>query len=524
MGGCDLRVRAAGYAELRARVGSGDAALELTLRRAALAEGQVVDAEGRPVDAELYRAPEGDRVLRSLFCELLEEEDARPPGSFRCEALAPGVLWLIARTADDRAGALTVLLHEGEERRDLRLVVAPPWRSQLRLRPLAAAPPRDVQFSCRASLHATWEGDVATLLFCAPPGTPVAMCVREGEVDLRRSVDLSLATAPLGDPTVVEVELPDLVPIRLAAAPAGAAAEVAFSHAPQDDRAQDGAWLLSPACAYDVAVTARGFLPLRIEGWHPPARGGALAVRLREAAAVEGVLRDVDGAPVAAAEVSVAEAGARTDALGRFRLDGLPGGAHRLVATVDWRGVAETDVWLQAGRTTDAGTLVTRPPRTLRGRVRDEAGRAVGGACVSFVSAVGAGEYTYTHANGSWAMEVSGLDGFLLLSKEGFGTTPAALAHAAGLVLPRPAWVEVTAPGAAWTCVVRWPELVPGAAWETRMSLPCTLAVAPGRVEVLRQRWSELAPEPAGKPVEARQGETVRVALDACSWERGERR
>jgi hypothetical protein len=243
-------------------------------------------------------------------------------------------------------------------------------------------------------------------------------------------------------------------------------------------------------------------------------------VPLEPEAVLEGVLVDAQGLPVEGAAVSASgDRSAKTGPDGRFALGCLPEGEHVVVARRDCREIAAAVARARAGSTTDLGTFVARPRRTIRGRVVDEARRPVGGACVTFACVLRSGrdgfltggtEPTYTHADGAYAFEVPGLDGFLLVEKAGQGTTPVPLDQAREIILARPAFVRVEATSAdlRWTCSVRWPDLVPEAEWEVGYYLPHTVAVAPGRVTIIGNG------RPAGcdGPVLARRTRTIEVA------------
>jgi hypothetical protein len=258
-------------------------------------------------------------------------------------------------------------------------------------------------------------------------------------------------------------------------------------------------------------------------------------VELRSASTVHGVVVDTEGAPVAGAIVRAgrAPASTKTDDLGRFTLENLPEGEHVILVERDHRKIAAARVRAAEGATADAGTLVARPGRTIRGRVVDEALRPVGGVEVRFVAvlrserypdSLGDSEWAYSRADGSFEMEAPGIDGFLLAEKKGYGTTPAALAGAGEIVLRRPALVRVDVTekgdGLLWTCSVRWPDLVPEAIWDVGNFLPHTVAIAPGRVEILanyEEDRFDLEPGAGGalsRTIDVTEGETAEVTFD----------
>jgi hypothetical protein len=201
----------------------------------------------------------------------------------------------------------------------------------------------------------------------------------------------------------------------------------------------------------------------------------------------------------------------------------------------DYMKIAAARVHVSEGATADAGTIVARPSRRIRGSVIDHMRRPVGGAKVSFVSVLRGERYpdsmrdtvgTYTHANGSFEFEAPAVDGFLLAEKTGFGTIPSALENASEIVLPPPAFVRVDATAAAkandllWTCSVRWPDLVPEAIWRVGYFLPHTVSVAPGRVEVIgnfEEDRRDLEPGAAGiksRTIDILEGQTTSVTFD----------
>ncbi len=460
-------------------------------------------------------------------------------GRFRYDGRRPARLELRAATEDGREGELAVDVSEGDEVRDLRIEVAPPWRSHLKLRALVGTGrPRDPRFRS-GEARVEWLGDVATLLFRDPPGTSVSV---EGYENTRggedgRSAGHVLSTAPMTDLAVVDVLLPELVPVRLETDPPAAKARAEFSNGFISESAQgDGSCRLSPARSYSVKVSAKGFVPVEIVDWRPPPGGGPLKVQMRPAGAIRGVVIDSEGGPVAGALVHVgdAESSAKTGPDGSFVLHSVPEGEHVVIARLKYKRLCAVRVRTERGATSDVGTLVAEPRRTIQGRVMDEVGRPVGGVRVEFVSVLRSERYpesdsdstgTYTHADGCYGFDVPGVEGFLLAVKKGYGTTPAPLGRH-DIVLPRPAFLQVDATraakeaGVSWTCCVRWPDIVPEAVWDVGMFLPHTVEVAPGRVEIIGEfdqyRLDDLKSPIAGsrtRTIEVAQGENGRGDL-----------
>ncbi len=532
---CEIRVGAEGYAPSGVDTYSGDVSVEVVLRRAASVEGLIVDGLGRPVAATLLRLSDPRLIPGDEY----DFDDVDDSGTFRLERRNPGKLRLRAVTGDGREGEASVEVREGEEIRGLRIQVKPPWRSHVRVRALVAKGSlRSVEFVRDGEkLRAWWQGDVATLPFRDPPGASVPLCVREDEYPYKemRMADRVLETAPLTDSAVIDVLLPELVPVRLETDPPIARPQPDFHHFTAMIAKRDGAWLLSPDCSYSVTMSPEGFLPVEVKGWRPPAGGGVLNVPLREASVLRGMVLDAEGAPVEGATCSLGPLDplptgpeATTGPDGRFAIATAPSGEQILVASRKCRPLAAARVRLEPGRETDAGALVAWRWRKIRGQVLDEARRPLGGAAVTFV-AVLAGDGppampywssdTYSHADGAYEIAAPEADGFLLAAKRGYGTTPVRPDRAEDIVLPRPAFVHVDATGAAggdgvlWTCSVRWPEILPDAVWEPGGFLPHTLEVAPGRIEVSAELWD--TKEPKGThTVEAAQGATAQVTFE----------
>ncbi len=218
-------------------------------------------------------------------------------------------------------------------------------------------------------------------------------------------------------------------------------------------------------------------------------------------------------------------------------LEGVEPGDRVICADVAWMRVAATRVRAVAGVATDIGILVAQRPRRIAGRIRDESGRPVGGAQLTFVTLLRGGYFlsdsadqteTYSHHDGRFAFEVPGVAGTLIAHKKGHGTTPVAWPEGepVGLevVLPRPALLRVSAlpepewNDTGWTCSIRWPD---GTVWDVDDFLPCNVEVAPGAVEVLGHfqpyRMGPYRPELGGtrtRSILAVAGETFRVEFE----------
>ncbi len=149
-----------------------------------------------------------------------------------------------------------------------------------------------------------------------------------------------------------------------------------------------------------------GFVVARHPGHAPmlaklPVQAGGSAIeltlRLPRAGAVEGRVLDSSGAPAPDAlvytnalphfSVGLDTVNARTDRLGRYRLEGTPVGANA-VCVYHHQASARTKVEVWAGETAQApdlvlGFLPNKKPVGIRVKVRDEGGRPVWGAVVS---------------------------------------------------------------------------------------------------------------------------------------------
>ena len=147
---------------------------------------------------------------------------------------------------------------------------------------------------------------------------------------------------------------------------------------------------LSSGDLLSVRIEARGLAPVRLEKVRP---GQSLVVTLARGRAIEGVVHDVAGQPVAGARVAArsdqglmvspweAEASvvrATTDSRGRFRLDGVGPGLHSVSARARGYGEA-TRRNVRPGGTV---TLALRPGGWFTGHVVDQGGAPVKSALV----------------------------------------------------------------------------------------------------------------------------------------------
>lgn len=171
--------------------------------------------------------------------------------------------------------------------------------------------------------------------------------------------------------------------------------------------AQDGAFVVEAAtrdgtvARTTIEVGARA--PRRVE------------IRLQRGAAIEGVVRNVDGAPLGDARVALAAGDplglvATTDADGRFRLAPLADGVHALDVRHRDTEPATTPP-IEAGRRDVEVALTPLPPGTLRGRVRARPGlQPIEGAAVSILDRLGRPVTAQTDAGGWFALRTSGTD------------------------------------------------------------------------------------------------------------------
>jgi hypothetical protein len=251
-------------------------------------------------------------------------------------------------------------------------------------------------------------GELVDVRVSAPGRVPTWLRVAEGSPDL--AVACLPPTAPWDAPEVVAPPAPLGPTVRgegVVRDEGGAPVADAFVGVPAL-----GSWARTDALG-------RYALPLAAGEWslvvHAPGRsdeptdsGGFLALapqridrargalpladaRIEPACAVRGIVRLADGRPLADAPVAVVTAGLRrvvaTDAIGAFRVGGLPPGPCR-IAPYAWRGaIGAAQTLFLDGRPVDVDlTLAVADP--VRVRVVGEDGVAVAGA---FVAAAHAG-------------------------------------------------------------------------------------------------------------------------------------
>jgi RNA polymerase sigma factor (sigma-70 family) len=139
-----------------------------------------------------------------------------------------------------------------------------------------------------------------------------------------------------------------------------------------------------PPGTYEVAAS-RGPLVGRARQAITVVRGSApeVSIELASGAAVAGVVRDQAGHPLAGARVRAEAdlASASSDREGRFRLEGLPRGRHRVSAEVAGFGGASTRVAVQASDV-DGVELTLAAEARVHGRVLDRDGRPLADASV----------------------------------------------------------------------------------------------------------------------------------------------
>jgi hypothetical protein len=309
----------------------------------------------------------------------------------------------------------------------------------------------------------------------------------------KRAADFATTTVASRDLPPHELVLPDPVPVRFETEPPVGKLGVRIWHGNFELALSEPPGRLSPACVYDVRFLAEGWLPTDVFGWRPTAGDGVLRATLRSAASVRGVLVDADGRALGKGRIMVEGkelASHRVAADGRFVVGGIEPGNRVVFADVDHVRVAAKRFQAIAGEVVDIGRLVAQRPRRITGRVRDENGRAVGGAEVTFVTLLRGWTdetCTYSHVDGRFDFEASGVDGFLIVKKEGLGTIPAVVGANVDVVMPRPALLRLAASGSPeevyWTGTIRWPGLHPEAVWA--VGIPSEIEVAPGPLEIV---------------------------------------
>ncbi len=190
-----------------------------------------------------------------------------------------------------------------------------------------------------------------------------------------------------------------------------------------------------PRPPWDVAIQARGLAPKRVEridGTKP------LRVRLQTGAVVTGTVRDgstrelVAGASVWVAvrsgvavvdpwDPDAGRVATRTDARGRFKLEGLAPGAMSVQAAAPGIGrVIRPNV--SPGSSVD---LILMPGATISGTVRDESGKPLKGAVVrAMPEGLGPGMFPLpsaerTDAGGRFALAGLVAGGYVVMAREG---------------------------------------------------------------------------------------------------------
>lgn len=131
------------------------------------------------------------------------------------------------------------------------------------------------------------------------------------------------------------------------------------------------------------------------------AKAGArdVEIRLPRDGRVVGRVTSADGGALAGIEVVLDDDGAigGLDGDGRFAVDGVSPGSHSIeVRAAGMLPLVKAGLRVEAGQSLDLGTLVLSEGRTVRGTVRDEQGRPLGGARVViadrvFASSIGNG-------------------------------------------------------------------------------------------------------------------------------------
>jgi hypothetical protein len=356
-------------------------------------EGQVIDAGERPIA--------GARVTVSSAPPRTVESEA--DGSFHFEGLLPRAYTLVAVAEGATGGPVTARLSGRSEPVILRVEAAFAVEVEVvaagERRPIAGA---RVALRGLAGFDAETDGAGVAAFAAVPAGSYQLVASAEGRAPARMTLlvpkgrPLARQVVELrgGAPVAGRVVGEDGAPVAGATVAWESAAELAPGAAETTESDRDGRFQFAALPAGTFRFTAR-------DGEHAPgtsalvtldgasARDG-VEITLPAGAAIAGVVRSAEGAPVAGALVRVAarDAGplaspevrqATSDGEGRFRIAGLPRRAVDVVAVAEEGASEITTVEL----TTDAElTLTLALAGVIAGLVVDPAGEPIAGAQV----------------------------------------------------------------------------------------------------------------------------------------------
>ncbi len=428
---------APGYAEVVRAEGQEVTPVEVALAPGAALAGKVTGPDGRAAAARVFALPRLDESPDpGAPVEAIATAGAAPDGSFRLEGLAPGTYALrveapglhpleLPRVAVPRAGPLELRLEplatisgevQGADGRPAAGAVVRAASPDHAAEAIAGADGRFTLSVPAGGYHLlAARGDEAAAL-------PVPLALAPGGAT--GGLALRLAPAAAVEGAVIRADGAAVPGAAVAVRRHGAGAVLARATAEADGRFRLAG--LAPG-AWDVLVAAPGRSPARVEGVTlAPGQRFPLRVALAAPGAIEGLVTDPRGRPLANARVRVVSRGdglagvvaleASTDFEGRYRLAAVELGRAELVAHEHGSALgASRAVRVQEGRTARAdftlapagvlagrasaagrppplGTAVVATP--LRGGVgAPQSARALADASGNFRLVVPAGEY-----------------------------------------------------------------------------------------------------------------------------------
>lgn len=244
----------------------------------------------------------------------------------------------------------------------------------------------DLPLGRRFDLEVFHEGFVPASLpgVEAKPGSPLRIELREGRTLTGRVIDTDGEPIPKAGIAIVEIM-------------SGELEGSGFSHGLTRDHArtdEEGRFILSnlEPGPVELQVDAPGFRRKRVPGLQIPERGEPyVEISLERGAAIEGRVLDGEGRPARGAMVRaegertdagvLSFAGGRTDAEGRYRLDGLEVGPHQVHAESPERDLRAQRV-LEVRPGTNRLDLTFPSGVEVSGQAVDEQGDPVPGATV----------------------------------------------------------------------------------------------------------------------------------------------